>query len=284
MTGWLARLAALEEAGEPAVLVTLIAARGSTPREAGCKMVVAAAGQEGTIGGGNLEYQATRIARDMLASGACEPSVRDFPLGPALGQCCGGAASVLFEPIRPVAWRLALFGAGHVGSALVRLLGELPCRVDWFDGRANAFPEILPANVRTHASHDPAALVGGLASGSRVLVMTHDHALDYTIIAAALARNDLPLVGVIGSETKRARFVHRLARAGLDRATIDRLICPIGLPGVGGKRAAEIAVSIAAQLLALHDVTRPDTSVDIGDEEEAGCGAVDCACAEKARA
>jgi len=283
MTGWLARLAALEEAGEPAVLVTLIAARGSTPREAGCKMVVAASGQEGTIGGGNLEYQATRIARDLLTSGACEPSVRDFPLGPALGQCCGGAASVLFEPIRPVAWRLALFGAGHVGSALVRLLRELPCRVDWFDGRADAFPEAPPANVRAHAADDPAALVGGLTAGSRVLVMTHDHALDFAIVAAALARDDLPFVGVIGSETKRARFAHRLARAGVDRATIDRLICPIGLPGVGGKRAAEIAVSIAAQLLALHDVTRTETPLDAREQEVAGCGAADCACGEKAR-
>ncbi|HVC62115.1 MAG TPA: xanthine dehydrogenase accessory protein XdhC [Acetobacteraceae bacterium] len=249
---WLDALATLDRAGTPSVLVTVAAARGSTPREAGCKMVVTRDALFGTIGGGNLEFACIDAARDML-DGAQRPAMRDFPLGPALGQCCGGHVSVLFEPIHPARLHVALFGAGHVGRALVRLLGDLPLRVTWIDSRPDAFPAACPGSVATIvativATH-PATRIEHLPAGTLVLVMTHDHQIDFAIAEAALARNDFASVGLIGSATKRARFVRRLASHGIDAAAIGRLICPIGLPGTGGKLPAEIAISVAASIL-----------------------------------
>lgn len=153
MSDWLDALAELRRQGAPAVLVTVLAARGSTPREAGCKMVVSADASFGTIGGGDLEYQSIRRARTLLAGAA--PVVADFPLGPALGQCCGGHATILFDPLRPPSWRIAVYGAGHVGRALVPLLATLDCRIDWVDGRDGAFPAAIPANVALHAHLPP---------------------------------------------------------------------------------------------------------------------------------
>lgn len=245
---WLAALAALHRQGQPAVLVTLLAVRGSTPREAGCKMVVSADATHGTIGGGNLEFQSLRRAREMLATPADGPVVAEFPLGPALGQCCGGHASVLFEAVSAPAWHIALYGAGHVGRALAALLGTLDCRVTWIDSRPAEFPSVLPGNVTVAHDLPPAEL----PPGTCVLVMTHDHALDFDLVAAALPRAELPFVGLIGSETKRARFVSRLAKAGLPADAIRRLTCPIGLPGTGDKAPAEIAIAVAAQLLQIR--------------------------------
>lgn len=253
MAEWLDALGQFDRDGRPAVLVTVLSARGSTPREAGAKMVVTEDTLHGTIGGGNLEFQCQLIARDMLAGIATAPVSHDFPLGPALGQCCGGHASVLFEPIRPPSWKIALFGAGHVGRALVRLLGTLPCRVTWIDPRADAFPAEHPANVRVVVADSVADRIAALAPATTVLVMTHDHALDFDIVAAALARDDLASVCLIGSATKRVRFVRRLAQRGLAPSAIERLVCPIGVPGAGGKLPAEIAVAVAAQLLQIRD-------------------------------
>lgn len=248
MQTWLDALTELDRAGEPSVLVTVLAARGSTPREAGCKMVVTRDALFGTIGGGNLEFACIDTARDML-DGTGGPMLREFPLGPALGQCCGGHVSVLFEPVRPVRLHVALFGAGHVGRALVRLLGDLPLRVTWIDSRPDAFLAGCPSNVASVVAADPAAQIERLPAGVLVLVMTHDHQIDFGIVAAALARDDLAAVGLIGSATKRARFLRRLALRGLDKTAIGRLICPIGVPGIGGKLPAEIAIAVAAQIL-----------------------------------
>jgi xanthine dehydrogenase accessory factor len=270
MAAWLDALGAAEHDNQPAVLVTVLAAKGSTPREAGAKMVVSADGMAGTIGGGNLEHQCEAAARGLLAAGAEGPSTRDFPLGPALGQCCGGHVTVLFEVLRPPRLHIGLFGAGHVGKALVKLLADLPCRVSWIDARPEALPANLPANVVPVRVAQPAQAVGVLPPGSFVLVMTHDHALDFEIVAAALSRPDLPAVGLIGSATKRARFVGRLARQGLDSA---RLICPIGLPGIEGKEPAIVAVSVAAQILQFQPSQR---SIVPMPEVERSCG--DCVC------
>lgn len=287
MTDWLDALHDLRQTGTPAVLVTLLAARGSTPREAGCKMVVTERAAFGTIGGGNLEFQSIAAARDLLAGAQTGPVVRDYPLGPALGQCCGGHASVLLEPVRPPSWHVALFGAGHVGRAVAGVLGTLACRVTWIDGRANVFPAGLPANVVARGEPAPAAGVAPLPAGTQVLVMTHDHALDYAIVTAALARPELPFVGLIGSATKRARFVARLARDGLPAAAIRRLVCPIGIPGAGGKAPAEIAVAVAAQLLQIRDAVvpvapspRPGRAAPAPDC--AGCAMPGCTLAEDA--
>jgi xanthine dehydrogenase accessory factor len=270
---WLAALTALHRQGQPAVLVTLLAARGSTPREPGCKMVVAAGTAHGTIGGGNLEFQSLRRARHLLQSALQGPVVAEFPLGPALGQCCGGHASVLFEPIRPPAWHIALYGAGHVGRALAAVLGTLECRLTWIDARPAEFPQILPDNVNVARDMPPAAL----PPGACMLVMTHDHALDFELVAEALPRADLPFVGLIGSETKRARFVSRLAKAGLAAEAIRRLVCPIGLAGTGGKAPAEIAVAVAAQLLQVRDA-----EARVADRPAAIAAAASCAACDAA--
>jgi xanthine dehydrogenase accessory factor len=253
MADWLDALQEAERLGAPCVLVTLLSARGSTPREAGCKMVVTAEATAGTIGGGNLEFECTAHARSLLAAEPATPVVRQFALGPELGQCCGGQASVLFETIAGTSWQVAVFGAGHVGRALIGVLGTLACRVTWIDQRAEAFPPGCPRNVTVQRAADPESLVGALPAGTQVLVMTHEHGLDFAIIAAALARADLPYVGLIGSQTKRARFVAGLARLGLPAEAIRRLVCPIGVAGVGGKAPAEIAVAVTAQLLQARD-------------------------------
>jgi len=254
MTGWLDALSRLAASGTPAVLVTVLRAEGSSPREAGAKMVVAADALHGSVGGGHLELTATEIARDLLAGPGAggAPLQREFPLGPSLGQCCGGAVTLLFELVSPPRWRVALFGAGHVGQALVRLLGDLACQVEWIDERPEAFPPAPPANVRAQVSDAPEEAVARLPAGADLLVMTHSHALDQRIVEAALRRPDLRLVGLIGSRTKRARFLSRLEHRGFPPEALARLTCPIGLPGVGGKRPAEIAIAVAAQLLQLE--------------------------------
>jgi len=250
MVAWLRALTDLEREGEPAVLVTVVTARGSTPREAGCKMVVTGEAQYDTIGGGNLEFTCVDAARRML-TGTAGPTLREFPLGPGLGQCCGGNVSVLFEPLRPPDMHVALFGAGHVGRALVERLGGLRLRVTWIDTRVDALAG-PPAGVEVRHTADPAAEVASLPAGTLVLVMTHDHQIDFDIVAAALPRADLAGVGLIGSETKRVRFVRRLARLGISAEAIGRLICPIGVLGAGGKLPAEIAISVAAQILQIQ--------------------------------
>lgn len=276
MAVWLDALAAAERDNLPAVLVTVLSAKGSTPREAGAKMVVSVDGLAGTIGGGNLEFQCEAAARALLASGAEGPSTRDFPLGPALGQCCGGHVTVLLEVLRPPRLQIALFGAGHVGKALVKLLADLPCRVSWIDPRPDALPANLPPNVVPVRVAQPEQAVATLAPGGVVLVMTHDHQLDFEIVAAALQRADLPVVGLIGSDTKRVRFLSRLGRLGI---TGEKLICPIGLTGIEGKEPAVVAVSIAAQILQL----RPELNMrsilpmtNHGPVGERSCG--DCVC------
>ncbi len=305
---WLAALKRLAIAGEPAVLVTVSSVKGSTPREAGTKMVVTAEDFDGTIGGGHLEYRCLEIARDILQK---KPDGRarqhmSFPLGPALGQCCGGHAEVLFEAVvaedvealesdphallvtpltsgdgamylrTPFAGeeieglpRIAteagrevliqrigdrhpqvfLFGAGHVGQAVVKALEPLPFAVRWIDSRAELFPEEWPANVRLEVTDKPDLQVKAAEANALYLVMTHSHQLDLEICERVLRRGDFAYLGLIGSETKRARFVRRLRIKGVTREAVDRMTCPIGIPGISGKHPAEIAASVSAQLL-----------------------------------
>jgi len=255
MTGWLAALNRLAETGGDAVLVTVVEVKGSTPREAGAKMVVTRDKIFDTVGGGHLELKAIELSRAMLRQEhlPAAPSVHRFPLGPSLGQCCGGEATLLLEPIQPPAFHIALFGAGHVGKALVKLLGDLPCRVTWIDARDDIFPGAPPGNVTVNVSDEPEDEIAALPAGSFVLVMTHSHPLDQRILEAALRRDDFRYVGLIGSATKRARFVKRLKARGLGDAELARLTCPVGVEGAGGKHPAEIAVAVAAQLLQVRD-------------------------------
>jgi xanthine dehydrogenase accessory factor len=364
MNAWLS--AAGAGANLPAVLVTVAIVEGSGPRQPGARMLVTAARQFDTIGGGHMEQRAVEIARAMLALGGdahrdgagagamdMDNLARAFPaavpgavklerfaLGPSLGQCCGGVVHLVFEvldsALRAVlsalrerqsedCWRLTaidgppcvllfdavgrtlaggadnanqandssdgatapsaavvssllaapvtalvrdaagrrwladlclaprahltLFGAGHVGAAIVRCLADLPCRVAWVDEREDMFPATVPGNVTIEASDTPEALVSAAPSGGSFLVMTHNHALDQRLTEAIMARADAGWFGLIGSLTKRHKFEHRLRERGVDPARIAAMVCPIGLPGIGDKAPAVIAASVCAQLL-----------------------------------
>lgn len=253
MNNWISALADLQARDEPCVLVTIIEERGSTPRNAGSKMVVSAERIYDTIGGGHLEYKAMDIARQMLADAQTDTRLERFTLGASLGQCCGGVNVLLFEPMgRPQA-QIAVFGAGHVGRALVPLLAALPCRVRWIDSREDEFPSFIPAGVATIVSDEPLEEAERLPAGSYCIVMTHNHALDLELTAAILKRNDFGYFGLIGSKTKRMRFEHRLRERGFEPALIQRMQCPMGLTEVKGKLPVEIAVSIAAQIIATYN-------------------------------
>ncbi|WP_298719747.1 xanthine dehydrogenase accessory protein XdhC [uncultured Oceanisphaera sp.] len=249
---WIQVLAELERKGEPCVLVTVVEHKGSTPRDSGTKMLVTEQGCYATIGGGHLEYKALQLARNMLQQGEQQMKVERFNLGASLGQCCGGMATIMLEPVVRARHHLVLFGAGHVAKALVHILATLPFRITWIDEREDEFPTELPAGVSKLVSDDPVAEIDGQPAGSFYLVMTHNHQLDLELCARILKRGDARYFGVIGSRTKRKRFDYKLKERGFDEAALARMICPIGLPEVIGKHPAEIAVSVAGELIAAY--------------------------------
>lgn len=329
MNEWLDELSDLTVAAEPVVVVTVAGIRGSAPREIGAKMLVTKTDTLGTIGGGQLEYQCSRIAFGMLDA-AGTPLLRSFPLGASMGQCCGGVVEVLFEPLasgvpswlrelqalhyrreaavvvtrlgqnsgkwvvtadevfgpfandlpnnivdqarrllhsrgsavcaddcffEPVVasdFNIAVFGAGHVGTAVVRVLSSLDCNLRWIDSRRGVFRQ-MPANVRVIETAEPALEVAALPPGSCFLVMTHSHALDFEICDRILRRRDAAYCGLIGSHTKRRRFEKRYRALGMPAADLEQLACPIGVDGIRGKKPAEIAVSTAAEVLRAHE-------------------------------
>jgi len=236
--------------------ITIAEAHGSTPREAGAAMLVDAKGRfTGTIGGGALEWQALAEAQRLLQSGEIRREMR-FALGPDLGQCCGGRVTLSFEHVegevaaaKAVTTPVLLFGAGHVGRALVLALAPLPFDVRWIDPRPNTFPQAFPPNATPVAPADPVTEIASAGAGSLVLILTHSHALDLALCDAALRRDDLPFVGVIGSATKRARFLSQLRAMGHAEDALTRLTCPIGFKDLGSKEPAFIAAGVAVQLL-----------------------------------
>ncbi len=250
---------------QPAVLVRVAATQGSVPREVGAWMAVLADATLGTIGGGRLEWDALQNARALLMQPGAGPQTQRVPLGPSLGQCCGGVVHLAYEPVtahdapalrqRWQAGRLpvALFGGGHVGRALVQALAPLPFQVHWFDSRDEVFPADLPDQVVAEHSDPVQAAVADAPPGSRVLIMSFSHAEDLEVVDACLRRraqrNDLPFVGLIGSQTKWATFRRRLAQRGWSDDALAGIVCPIGLPGIVGKQPEVIAASVAAQLL-----------------------------------
>jgi len=331
MNEWITQLRSALADERRAVLVTLAGARGSTPREAGARMIVTARSVLGTIGGGHLEFEATGIARRALAQNGSGAWLVRFPLAARLGQCCGGVATLLFqhfddgasewiaeierhahdgtpralvsriaadagrpqtatatavdeaalapearvavtklladpaqtpvltadggwfvERIAPCDFRVLVFGNGHVGRALVQVLGTLPCSVTWIDEREDDFPASVPTNVALVATDAPEDEVRHAAPGSMFLVMTHSHALDLELAAAILARGDFSYFGLIGSVSKRTQFERRLSARGVSAARIARMTCPVGLAGIPGKTPGAIAVAIAAELLQLR--------------------------------
>jgi xanthine dehydrogenase accessory factor len=249
---------------QAAVVVRITEARGSVPRDAGTRMLVAADQVAGTIGGGHVELKAIEQAREMLASRTIEPRSTHYALGPSLGQCCGGALTLAFEPLADEAladWideaprsHLQLYGAGHVGRAVARLLATLNVSVDWIDEREMEFPPALregpwPSHIRKVVVDAVEGEVKLAPPGAFYLVMTHNHDLDQRVTEAVLRRGDFGFLGLIGSRSKQQRFVHRLLDRGIPEATVARMVCPIGLDGVEGKEPEVIAVGVVAQLL-----------------------------------
>ncbi|WP_137136170.1 xanthine dehydrogenase accessory protein XdhC [Rhizobium sp. FKY42] len=244
-----------------AVLVTVASAKGSTPREEGAFMLVSEAECFGTIGGGQLEFMAIDNARALL-TGSGLPQM-DVPLGPEIGQCCGGRTLLSFQNMTPqlaadLESRFAaesganpqvlLFGAGHVGKALALALSPLPFQVTVVETRAEALEE-LPPNISSRHMAMPESLIKDLPAGTAVIILTHDHALDFLIAKEALARNDLAYVGMIGSSTKRATFKSWLQRETDGTVSAEKLVLPIGGTMVRDKRPAVIAALVAAELL-----------------------------------
>lgn len=244
-----------------AVRLRLGRVRGSCPREEGAEMLVGATALHGTIGGGQLEYMAIDRARAMLRAG--ETAARmDVPLGPEIGQCCGGRVEIALERLddgaraamlakaeaeardRP---HLYIFGAGHVGRALARIAQSLPLRVILVDGRAGELAQCT-ARVETRLDVLPEALIRAAPPGSAFVVLTHDHALDFLLAAEALARDDAAYAGMIGSATKRAKFA-RYLRAQWPGRPVERLVCPMGAQA-DDKRPEVIAAFVAAEALA----------------------------------
>jgi xanthine dehydrogenase accessory factor len=250
----------------PALLVRVAQVQGSVPREVGACMLVTPERLWGTIGGGHLELQAQQRAVQALQKGEV-PAPLHTVLGPSLGQCCGGAVSLQFEAWSPQlhdqllnqeerALRpLALFGAGHVGLALVRVLSELPFALRWIDSRDEPMVQVQALKVPVEYADPVQAAVADLVPGSDVLIMSFSHDEDFHIVKACLDRlrrgSPLGFVGLIGSKTKWASFKSRLRQRGYSDAEMDRITCPIGLPSITGKAPEVIAVSVAAQLLTL---------------------------------
>lgn len=256
-TTWMDAIARLRDSAEPYVLVTVIGVQGSTPRESGSKMLVTAETTVDTIGGGHLEFAAIEHARKLLLAGQDAQALEHFPLGPRLGQCCGGRASLLFECFAARGPQVLLFGAGHVGRALAPLLAGLPLRLEWVDSRAAQFPQTVPEGVRMRLLDEPEDAVSEAPPGSYFLVMTHNHPLDYALAEAVLKRGDAGFLGMIGSRTKAQRFQMRLEQRGYAPEVIAQLHCPIGLAEVPGKRPLEVAISIAAQVIARYHQDAP---------------------------
>lgn len=300
MTQWIGWLRRLPE--EPCAMVSVLATEGSAPRGAGTRMLVTATGQEGTIGGGQLEFRAVEQARAILSLPPGTWRVQDYPLGPLLGQCCGGRVRLLVEHVDPAAldWMhdaepgrmletrldegavcrriferetatrqsargdrpdvgarmiepvgerprpVYLFGAGHVGQAIARHMTGLPLQLAWFDTRPEQ--EAIDG-VTVVAEEEVAHCVEAAPADAAIVILTHDHPLDYHLTLAALGRDPVAFVGLIGSSTKVARFRSRLRADGIGEAALARLTAPIGVPGVVGKEPDVIAIAVIAQLL-----------------------------------
>ncbi|SFF86267.1 molybdenum cofactor sulfurylase [Novosphingobium sp. CF614] len=298
--GWLRRLGP-----EPCAMISVLATEGSAPRGAGTRMLVRADRLEGTIGGGQLEFRAAEQARAILDLPEGTWRVQDYPLGPLLGQCCGGRVRLLIEHLDPQAlgWlhdaepgrmlattlgegavlrevferetatrqsargdrpgqgaRLVepvgerprpvyLFGAGHVGQAIARHVTGLPLQLAWFDTR----PEQAAIDgVTVMGEENIAHCVAEAPADAAILILTHDHPLDYHLALAALRRDPVAFIGLIGSATKIARFKSRLLADGIAEDALARLTAPIGMPGVVGKEPDVIAIAVLAQLLQLR--------------------------------
>jgi xanthine dehydrogenase accessory factor len=259
---WHDAVITLRQAREPGILVTVAEVRGHGPRQAGAKMVVSASGSWGSIGGGDLEAAAIKRARAKLEDRGAVAELVESELSDRVphehgGQCCGGIVTLLFEPL-PRVPAVAIFGVGHVGWELARILARHDLELHLIDTRAEMLAEdrldVLSDAEAAVSVHRipllPETVIAELPAGCHVLIMTHDHAEDLALCDVALKRADLGSIGLIGSRGKWARFRRRLAQeAGHDAESFARIKTPIGLFGLKGSEPATIAVSVAADLL-----------------------------------
>lgn len=257
---WLDALSHLRREGSPGVLITVVSVRGHAPRDAGAKMVVGSEHSWGSVGGGNLEEVAIRRARQMISSGVAEPETQLSRLNEHARndhgrQCCGGEVTLLLEPM-PARPTVAIFGLGHVGYELARILSRLEIRLELADSREDQLDPLRlaaitdgVADVAVHHLLLGEQLLERLPRGAHVLIMSHDHAEDFALCDATLRLPALGSIGLIGSSAKWSGFRRRLTAAGHAASVIDRITCPIGLPAISGKEPAVIAVSVAAALL-----------------------------------
>jgi xanthine dehydrogenase accessory factor len=250
---------------KPAVVIEVTQALGSAPRAAGTRMLVSAREAVGSIGGGHLELKAIDYAREMLRTNELAPHSQHFPLGPALGQCCGGAVTLGYSALNGDAlarwpasmpmFHLQLYGAGHVGRAIATLLATLDVVVDWIDEREEEFANLTtlgtpwPPHIRQVCVDAVEGEVRTAPPGAFYLVLTHKHDLDLRVAEAILRRGDFGYLGLIGSKTKRQRFVHRFKHRGIALDAIARMTCPIGVEGIDAKQPEIIAIAAVAQLL-----------------------------------
>lgn len=260
---WLETATGLSASATPFVIVTVVVVRGHAPRASGAKMIVSQAHAFGSVGGGNLEQTAIERAREMLRIHIRNPELLTVSLTERAGgtygvQCCGGEVTLMLEPIQTARPQVVIFGAGHVGIALTRVISGLPLEIVLIDSRLDMLEAARLASLEPTASlsarHEP--VLYGLESafqtirpGASLLVMTHDHTEDLAILEAALKRPDLAYIGLIGSGAKWSTFTGQLRAKGFTEADLLRVTTPIGVEGVRGKQPEVIAIAVAAQLL-----------------------------------
>jgi xanthine dehydrogenase accessory factor len=249
------QLVLLENEGVSFVLVTLVDALGSTPQDAAAKMLVTAQGlYSGTVGGGKVEAAALRLALEVLAKGEAKPRLVSWTLKGDVGMTCGGSVKFYFEPHFGVGpWNIAVFGAGHIGQALIPVLVPLPARITVVDSRSEWLDRLPRSNnLRVIHSESPEGVVPSLPDNTFVLVMTMGHATDRPILRRALTERNFPFIGVIGSDAKAKILRRELIADGVSAKQASKFHCPVGLD-FGSNHPHEIALSIAAQLLSVRD-------------------------------
>jgi xanthine dehydrogenase accessory factor len=251
---WLEALARQADAG----CVVVTRARSAAGSD---KLIVTDAASTGTLGDPELDRAATEAARALLCDNG---GTRLVEIGAG-----GATATCLLDPLRPCDWHIVLFGAGHVGRAVVRALAEMPCRITWVDSRDAVFPTSVPAHTAIVATDVPEAEIDAAPAGAYFLVMTHSHPLDQALTERILRRGDYAYFGLIGSASKRSQFERRLRARGIEPAQLATMTCPIGVPGIDDKRPAVIAIAVAAELLQQYEkhqrlAARPDAAPQVG--------------------
>ena len=264
---WFEIVAQMSEKSKGYVIVTVLEVRGSSPREEGAKMIVTEDQSYLSIGGGNLEYQAIALSRELILEAGLVSKIEDFPLGPKVGQCCGGKVRLLFESFPAETIRISIFGAGHVGKALIGIVSQLPYRIRWIDSREHEFPKAIPSNVEKVVSGRPHLDIRSSSMADYFVVMSHSHKIDFEIVQAVLKMGNYRYLGLIGSESKKKRFESRLIKRGVPDDQISRLSCPMGIGQITGKSPIEVAVSVASELISdINDLESDPVKFDTNAE------------------